>query len=345
MNKLSLTFIFTFFCYQLYPQFNFSGIVNDDFIDSTVYLTSIDDYKKNTVFLTEKIIQESKIDSLGQFTFEGDFLPEKNKFYKIYVDKCNESVTDYNHLLNHCDDSNYIIFIANNNDSIFFPLNNFEQMFCSIQYTRNENIAIHKIDSVQETLLIDLQDSKSDKQRNIIYINYFKKLQAYSKTLNEPLAELYAYQLYSDEKSFSRISYLEDLKSSSYYENLEEKLEKKYPNSYYLNQYKEDLYRDKAHDFIDNYKILIVILTLLLAISILFNFLLIHKKKKKKIVVNYKSVLSPQEQKVFELMNEKITNKEIAEKLFISLSTVKTHINNIYSKLGISSRKEIHQFF
>ena len=44
-------------------------------------------------------------------------------------------------------------------------------------------------------------------------------------------------------------------------------------------------------------------------------------------------------------MHKGITNKEIAEQLFISLSTVKSHINTIYSKLSISSRKEIDQFF
>lgn len=35
------------------------------------------------------------------------------------------------------------------------------------------------------------------------------------------------------------------------------------------------------------------------------------------------------------------SNNEIAEQHFISLSTVKTHINNIYKKLNISSREEL----
>ena len=34
------------------------------------------------------------------------------------------------------------------------------------------------------------------------------------------------------------------------------------------------------------------------------------------------------------------SNKEIAADNFVELSTVKTHINNIYSKLGVNSRKE-----
>lgn len=345
MTKHLYLLFFFLLSIPCFSQFEFSGDVNEEFISSTVYLTAIDNYNRSSIFLTEQIIQESEIDSLGQFLFKGDFLSDKNKFYKIYIDKCNETVTDYNHLLDHCDDSNYIIFIANNTDKIYFPLNNFEQMFCSVQFSRTQNIAIHKIDSIQETLLVNLQDSKSDEQRKIIYKNAFKKLQKFSATLDEPLVELYAYQLYSDEKSFSRVTYLEDLKTSDYYSILEDKLEESYPNSHYTKQYKEDLYRDQAHDHIGNFNIIIGILSSLLIISILINFYLIQKKRKKKSKVNYKVVLSPQEQKVFELMNENITNKEIADKLFISLSTVKTHINNIYSKLSISSRKEITHFF
>ena len=34
------------------------------------------------------------------------------------------------------------------------------------------------------------------------------------------------------------------------------------------------------------------------------------------------------------------TNGEIAGKLFVSISTVKTHINNLYRKLGARSRTQ-----
>ncbi len=51
--------------------------------------------------------------------------------------------------------------------------------------------------------------------------------------------------------------------------------------------------------------------------------------------------LTTQEQKIYELIKAKYSNKEIAAELYISISTVKTHVNNIYKKLGISSRKQI----
>ena len=51
-------------------------------------------------------------------------------------------------------------------------------------------------------------------------------------------------------------------------------------------------------------------------------------------------ILSPREIEVFTALVDGLSNKEIGEKLFISVSTVKTHIINIYSKLGVKNRVE-----
>lgn len=53
--------------------------------------------------------------------------------------------------------------------------------------------------------------------------------------------------------------------------------------------------------------------------------------------------LSRQEKNIQGLILQGKSNKEIANELFISLSTVKTHITNIYSKLHVSSREELLQ--
>lgn len=50
--------------------------------------------------------------------------------------------------------------------------------------------------------------------------------------------------------------------------------------------------------------------------------------------------LTNREKQVLSLVVMGLTNREIAEKLFISDSTVKSHLNTAYRKLGVSSRVE-----
>lgn len=48
--------------------------------------------------------------------------------------------------------------------------------------------------------------------------------------------------------------------------------------------------------------------------------------------------LTPREREVLALMVEGLNNTEIAERLVVSLSTVKFHVSSIYSKLGVDGR-------
>lgn len=53
--------------------------------------------------------------------------------------------------------------------------------------------------------------------------------------------------------------------------------------------------------------------------------------------------ISPRELEVLQLMAEGYSNQEIADKLFISLNTVKTHTSNLFSKLDVRRRTQAIQ--
>ena len=54
---------------------------------------------------------------------------------------------------------------------------------------------------------------------------------------------------------------------------------------------------------------------------------------------SYRRRMSGREKEVMKLMLEGKGNREIAEELFIDISTVKSHINKIYKKAGVKTEK------
>lgn len=51
-------------------------------------------------------------------------------------------------------------------------------------------------------------------------------------------------------------------------------------------------------------------------------------------------ILTGRENEILICIIKGYSNKEIADKLFVSENTVKKHLNNIYSKLGVSRRTQ-----
>jgi len=168
-------------------------------------------------------------------------------------------------------------------------------------------------------------------------------LQQYGEQQDEPLTELYVYSFLSNKSNNLYTYYLKDLKQNTYYDELLERLENKYPNSLYVQQYKTELAADKFSMQITTRKSstywIWVLIGLLFISSILHIWQFLKLKKQRNANKTMDKKLTQQEKKILDLILQDKTNKEIASLLFCSVSTIKTHINNLYKKIDVDSRE------
>ena len=349
--KVKIVFVIALFAsLSAKAQYSFSGHVDSEKWQNNVYLSLIEDYRKLSGVFSEQIISKHQLDSLGQFQFSGNQLDPENRIYRIHVDNCSDGEQDQNHFEGHCDDSKEVLFIAKNNDTIQFPFTFDNQMFCRVLSKNEKANAFLRIDSIKEEMKYAYAEFRSEANRKLNNKKWFKTLQDYGKSLNEPLAELYIYAFLSDRSNNFHEYYLEDLKTNPYYDNLLNRLIARYPNSPYTKQYKNELTSDKYSIQTDKEaknQWLIYAILILLGFSIVMNIALFLKlnKRTKHSKANLKSSLTRQEQKILHLLLEDKSNKDIAEALFVSLSTVKTHVNNVYRKLNVQTREEVKTLF
>jgi len=95
---------------------------------------------------------------------------------------------------------------------------------------------------------------------------------------------------------------------------------------------------------IKNYTLLIIVIMISLSLVIVLYFLLYFESSTsdendtiKKIVIDYK--LSAQEERVLILLIQGLSNQEIADKLYISVNTIRNHVANIYKKTGMKKKE------
>lgn len=350
MRILLVGLFFLLATFSSKAQYSFSGRIDTKKWHNNVYLSIIEDYRKISGVYSEQIIARAKTDSLGYFVFTGNQLENINRIYRIHVDNCFDADQNQNHFDGHCDDSAEVIFIAKNSDTLVFPLSFDKQMFCDINSTNNKSMVFVKIDSLRDNMRYAFAKYRSEANRKLNNKKWFQTFQDYGKKLDEPIAELYIYSFLSNRGNDLHEHYIEDLKTNDYYEDLLVRLQERYPNSTYAKQYEAEL---KSDEYIISgganksaYTWMYILIPIFI-ISLLFNvyFGLKLKKSRAKTSEISKDQLTKQEQNILELLLDEKTNKEIAEALFVSISTVKTHVNNIYKKLNVNSREETKSLF
>ena len=185
------------------------------------------------------------------------------------------------------------------------------------------NYIIQKIDEIAG-YLDSANFNGSSIKTELIRGAIFEKLRLIADTCSNPVVSLYALYKSKFENNYSI--------NQQFYKNYLSKW-KKEQSSYFIE------FRKKipASRNLENW-FFILICFLSFGIGVI---LTLHYKRSGNNRVNIIEDLSVQERKIYALIVNGKSNKEIYEELSIGLSTVKTHINSIYSKLNINSRKDI----
>lgn len=350
MQRHKFFLFFILFPLGITAQYQFTGYVDKANWPEEVYLSLIEDYRQLSGVYPEQIIQKTSPDSLGQFTFNGDHLPEGNHIYKIQTHNCFDTDQNNIHFNGFCPKSKEILFIANHSDTISLPFSFDQEMFCKVISTNQKSDAFIKIDSMIHEMQYAFGNYRSKTSRKINSAKWLKKLQHFAEEQQEPLLELYIYSFLSNKANELHSHYLEDLKQNPYYDQLLARLQQAYPNSSYTNQYTSELASDRfllnPEKSTSKTPWLIPVFLFLMVSLFLNAFQFYHyRKKSKQSLHDVTQKLTSQEQKILDLILEDKTNKEIATDMFVSISTVKTHINNLYKKLKVTSREEVKSLF
>ena len=315
MTKKIFFLVLLFIGLGSYAQNAISGHINieDNGVwEQKVHLVKIDDQKIEVAI--------SPIKKNGFFSFHKKHISEKNTMYRIYVNRVQKIINDT--LVREQK------FILSNKDSIRFE----KGMGLFTKYTNSnpanaEWLRLRKYEA-------RLQRSFSD----VVVLDsstYMTQMTSYAKdSLKILMVKLIGIRQLENKDLLDQdiaknptyyLTLLQELKASNLnhtdYLFLEKKL------AFLTNELVEQKYQQsKAVNWV---------LGLLVAGLLFIVFML--KRKKNPVLVD----LSRQEKNIQELILAGKSNKEIANELFISLSTVKTHITNIYSKLQVSNRQEL----
>ncbi len=347
IRTLCTTLILLCFCWQSFAQFEFKGSVDATQWNGQVYLSVIEDYRKLTGVHSEQVLMQTPIKPDGSFKFSGNNLDLNNKFYRLHVDACEEQQQGANHFTGHCINSKSVAFIANNQDTIAFPLSFEAQIFCDISATNQVAASLLKVDSLQEAMRYEFTDLNSAAKRKAGMQRWFTQLHEFGKAQKEPLVELYIHAGLTNRATNFYDFYQEDVLNNNYYNALAERLKDKYPNSSYSLQFQRELTADllPLTNLDSDSKNWIPIASLLLLVLLLANMIYWGRKRFLAKRRAPKTQLTPQEQKIVDLILENKTNKEIAAQIFVSHSTVKTHINNLYRKLNLQNREQLKSLY
>ncbi|MCC1485087.1 helix-turn-helix domain-containing protein [Winogradskyella immobilis] len=320
------------FCFSFYSSAqldkNKGSIIQGEIeLDTTIweskaYLSYIPTFDYMSAISYDMIVSATEIDSSGHFSFNISFLPESNQLYRIHIPKKNTSPIS---LIIGGKDENHMFLIASKTSSITINNKVSTSLFNYISFvddaTNTDLQHVIRITKSED----DIDFNATLMQRQLIKDTMIAELKSIAEQNQNPLVSLYA--LYESNLDINNKN--DNQFIGEFYKKWNSE------DSPYFNTFR-NTYPIKQTN---NYYFILIGLGLVLLIAG-YAYQLFHRKKKGSIHKKQLQSLSIQERKILGLIQQGLSNKQISEECHIELSTVKSHVNNIYSKLNIKSRKE-----
>lgn len=315
MIKKSLFFLLFFYSVVVCAQAAISGQINRN-VEGTpakVHLTKLNiEHIKDLKFAKPVAWMLTRED--GSFTFDQKHIADKDAVYHIYVKRVEEALNDTI--------AAGATFILSKSDKMIFQKT--KVPFAEYTTTNEADKEWKRLLAYETELLQSKLDQDNEEQQ----------LKGYAKdSLRILMVKLIGIKQLEEKGLLEQ----DITKNSAFYLALLSELkESEMPKENYLFLEKRLAFLtqgtiEKKYAWSKMVNYILGVLVLGLA-----GFLIVRRKS-----APIPVALSRQEQNIQKLIVEGKTNKEIANELYISISTVKTHITNIYQKLKVANRQEL----
>lgn len=298
----------------------------------------------------QDIIASADIDSSGNFTIKGNDLPADNRFYRLYVTpdvQTRNAVYAGSH-------RNYILLAMNNKTEVGVYCADFcAPYFVYTVMGSPQNEDMLAVQNIVNNYYSAYRDSLGASKKEFLNNKRYTDLKQFADTTANLMAGLWAVIEMDMTANYAR--------DAVFFHSFAEKFRKgaDAPNYYTLLNEQISLLQYKNGNRESRPSVwLLIAITLLLICSIIMNVYLLRRKARSAIVptdndsvpvaVNEESAiktlietLTIKEREILQMVHEGLSNKEIADKLNVEVSTIKTHVSRIYQKTDIKNRKEV----
>ena len=290
-------------------------LILDETWERILYVSFVETIEKEYTVSNDMIIARADIDSLGKFAIHLEGLPPEWSLLRLHLVK--KGVPPASLVIGSIDE-NYYFIVAHRSSNITLHNSLNKPIFNKVKVSGAPymNTFVDIINLSNYSNSIDYSNSLIEKE--FIEDVVAEKLKLIADTCNNPLVSLYA--LY-------KTDFHEDYQlDPAFYERYLSKWED--DNSTYFESFRRQFPSPQITTWRN------IMLLYCIVLLIVGYIIMVHRKRRKL------NKLSVQERKILGLLQQGLSNQEISDACHIELSTVKSHVSSIFSKLKIKSRKE-----